>query len=131
MKVLIDAASAAQKNAYCPYSEFKVGAAVQMEDGTIFSGCNVENSSYGTSLCAERNAMAAAVAAGHRRLKAVAVIAPFSRPCGQCRQFLAEFSDAKTKIVLVSQHPKGTLTTTVLKLLPESFNPRQARLGAR
>ena len=131
MKILIDAALKAQKNAYCPYSGFKVGAAVMTADGSVYAGCNVENASYGSSLCAERTAVSTAVAAGHRRLSKVVVIAPFSRPCGQCRQFLHEFSDEKTEIIMVSQRPKKIIKTTVYKLLPEAFNPKKARLGVR
>lgn len=128
MKKLLDAALAAQKNAYCPYSKFAVGAAVETADGTIFAGCNVENASYGSSLCAERTAVSAAVAAGHTRLKAVVVVAPFSRPCGACRQVLYEFADARTTIALVGQKPRSVKKTTVWKLLPEAFNPRAAGL---
>jgi cytidine deaminase len=121
-EALLAAALAAQKNAYCPYSKFKVGAAVMTEDGSIFSGCNVENASYGSSLCAERSAVSAAVTAGHRRLTRVVVVAPISRPCGACRQVLYEFSDARTTILLIGR--KSTLNTTIRKLLPEPFKPK-------
>lgn len=91
---LVAAAWAAREAAYAPYSNFKVGAALLAADGRVFSGCNVENISYGLTNCAERVAIGAAVAAGVTRFKAVAVVAdtgvPIS-PCGACRQVLAEF----------------------------------------
>jgi len=91
---LVEEAWAARRNAYAPYSNFQVGAALQAEDGRIFCGCNVENISYGLTNCAERVAIGAAVAAGVHRFLGVAVVAdtgvPVS-PCGACRQVLAEF----------------------------------------
>ncbi len=98
-KPLIDAARAAREHSYSPYSAFKVGAALLLDDGTpeglIFAGCNVENRSYGLCICAERNAIAQAVARGHRQLKAVAVITdttPPAVPCGMCLETLTEFA---------------------------------------
>lgn len=124
-EILIAAAQAAQKNAYCPYSHFPVGAAVMALDGSVFAGCNVENASYGLSLCAERNAVACALAAGHRALKAVAIVARQAKPCGACRQVMAEFSDKNTRLYLLSRRPKRSLReTTVFKLLPEAFGPK-------
>ena len=91
---LVDAAWQAREKAYAPYSNFQVGAALLTADGRVFSGCNVENISYGLTNCAERVAIGAAVAAGVRKFAAVAVVAdtgvPIS-PCGACRQVLAEF----------------------------------------
>jgi cytidine deaminase len=92
---LIDAAWQARKLAYAPYSNFAVGAALLAADGRIFAGCNVENISYGLTICAERVAIGSAVAAGVREFLAVAVVADTSvaiSPCGACRQVLAEFS---------------------------------------
>ncbi len=99
---LVQAAWEARENAYSPYSNFQVGAALLAEDGRVFSGCNVENISYGLTNCAERVAIGAAVAAGVRRFVAVAVVAdtavPIS-PCGACRQVLAEFSVKRVLLV--------------------------------
>ncbi len=95
---LYEAALAARKNAYIPYSHFAVGAAVRTAEGKIYTGCNIENASYGLSICAERNAIFAAVAAGERKLAALCVVADTKEPvapCGACRQVLAEFKIAK------------------------------------
>ncbi len=91
---LIEAAIEARSRAYSPYSSFAVGAAVATEDGTLFTGCNVENRTFGLTVCAERTATLTAVAAGHRRITAVAVVAdadPPAAPCGPCREVLHEF----------------------------------------
>src|SRR6266550_8697003 len=92
---LIQAASAVRKQAYAPYSGFAVGAAVQCKSGAVFAGSNIENISYGLTICAERIAIGSAVAAGEREFVAIAVVADTIEPivpCGACRQFLAEFS---------------------------------------
>ena len=98
MKSLIATATAARLAAYAPYSNFQVGAALLAKDGRVFTGCNVENLSYGLTICAERNAIFAAVAAGVREFDAIAIVAdtrePVS-PCGACRQVMAEFGDFK------------------------------------
>lgn len=91
---LAEAALAARGQAYAPYSSFNVGAALLCDDGTVISGCNVENASFGLCLCAERNAMTTAVASGKRRFVAMAVAtdaSPPAPPCGMCLQFMAEF----------------------------------------
>jgi cytidine deaminase len=102
------AAREAAARAYCPYSKFHVGAAV-LADGRLFAGCNVENASYGLTICAERVAIFAAVAAGCRRLEAVAVIcadapadspATYRMPCGACRQVIAEFGGADLPLLI-------------------------------
>ena len=117
-QILIDAAIAARLRAYAPYSNFQVGAAVLAADGRIFTGCNVENLSYGLTICAERNAIFAAVAAGIREFSAIAIVAdtrqPIS-PCGACRQVMAEFGD----FTIVSANlESATFVSTVEALLP-------------
>ena len=118
---LVDAAERASKSAYAPYSHYSVGAAVQSESGQIFAGCNVENASYGATMCAERSAIFALVAAGQRQIRAVAVYAPgepMAMPCGMCRQVISELcADA---LVLVAG-PRGVLRRQFAALLPEAF----------
>ena len=99
----------ARGKAYAPYSRFKVGAALLTEDGELFSGCNVENAAYGLCLCAERNAMTTAVAAGDQKFIAMAVAtsaSPPAPPCGQCLQFMAEFC-VDLPILLVNTNKEG------------------------
>src|SRR6476469_9640634 len=118
-------ARAAQQRAYAPYSKFKVGAAVRMKGGKIFDGVNVENASYPLSVCAERNAIAAAVNGGALELEAVAVCtdaSPPSSPCGGCRQVLREFCKDPTQVTVTSVNNKGERRSwTVAELLPDSF----------
>ena len=100
---LLDAAERALRNAHAPYSRYRVGAAVLTEGGKIYSGCNVENASYGLTNCAERVAVGAAVAAGANQVKAVAVVADGPtppHPCGACRQVLAEFGKDDTPVLV-------------------------------
>jgi cytidine deaminase len=124
---LIETAITAQKGAYCPYSRYRVGAAVLTETGRIFSGANVENASYGLSICAERVAIFNSVARGHRSLQAVCVVASAAKPCGACRQVMIEFSDKDTDLYLVDLNPstgRKTITkTTVFRMLPAAFDP--------
>jgi cytidine deaminase len=122
MEALLRAAIAVRRNAHAPYSRFPVGAAV-LAEGRIYAGCNVENSSFPLSVCAERNAVAAAIAAGARGIEAVAVVAGTRRPgppCGGCRQVLAEFCAAGTR-VLYAAAGGGSVETTLGALLPEAF----------
>ena len=126
-KSLTEASREAAENAYCPYSSFYVGAAILTESGKIFTGCNVENSSYGASICAERTAAVKAVSAGERSFAAVAVYGrgengeyPFCMPCGICRQFLAEFG--KGSIEIVVSDTKNIKIYTLKELLPEAFS---------
>ncbi len=122
---LIDAASAARARAYAPYSRYAVGAAIETASGRIFSGCNVENASYGACLCAERSAAAQMVAAGESNPVACAVVtggrSP-GAPCGICRQVLSEFAE-DLAIVLVAEGPRKRvrLDTTLASLLPLAF----------
>ena len=118
---LVEEARRAQQAAYAPYSGFPVGAAVLAEDGRVFRGCNVENSSFGLTVCAERNAVAAAVVAGARPI-AVAVVANETAvaPCGACRQVLAEFA-AAMPVILSTATGEGRELTSLDALLPGAF----------
>src|SRR6267143_2330890 len=117
---LIQAASAARKQAYAPYSGFSVGAAVQCKSGAVFVGSNIENISYGLTICAERIAIGSAVAAGEREFVAIAVVADTTEPivpCGACRQFLAEFAP---DLIIVSATVRGNQKVENLShLLPD------------
>ena len=129
---LIAAARAALPNAYAPYSGFHVGAAVLGASGAIHAGCNVENASYPVSLCAERGAIAAAVAAGERALSAVAVVTAQGDPCppcGMCRQALSEFGP-DLDVVLVAADGR-IVRTRLSTLLPDAFGPGFLDGGSR
>lgn len=131
---LTEAARQAWKHAYCPYSRFAVGAAVQADDGRIFTGCNIENASYGLTICAERAAIFNAVSAGARRLARIAVSCRTKTtknldslmPCGACRQVMREFMDTDAKVIV-----DGAGVFDLGTLLPRAFRlkeqPRQAR----
>ena len=124
---LIVAAREAREKAYAPYSGFKVGAALLTEDDQIYTGCNVENVSYGLSICAERTALVKAVSNGQRVFKAIAVTADtedYCSPCGACRQFLAEFGP-DIKVYLLNRSGEYLIYTTA-ELLPRSFNKIEA-----
>lgn len=119
---LLAAARVARAQAYAPYSGFAVGAALLCADGTVFTGCNVENASYGLSICAERAVMAAAVAAGHRDHAAIAVAVPAahrSTPCGACRQWMTEFNPRMR--VLLAGPGDAVTATSAADLLPGYF----------
>jgi homotetrameric cytidine deaminase len=118
------AARTARNAAYAPYSRFAVGAAVETADGRRFTGANVENASYGLTMCAERSAVFAAVLAGAQRIAAVAVSGPdgvTTAPCGACRQVLAEFGDADVP-VSYARADGGWSDTTLGVLLPAAFD---------
>jgi cytidine deaminase len=120
---LLAAALAARENAFAPYSKFKVGAAIEDIDGRIHTGCNVENATYGLTVCAERVAVFKAVSEGARKFRRVAIAADTDRltpPCGACRQILWEFC-GDVEIVLVN--PRGKTETHRLKdLFPKPFD---------
>lgn len=127
IEILIDEAIQAREKAYVPYSNFKVGAAALFEDGKIYSGCNIENASYGATNCAERTAIFNAVAKGNRVLKAIAVIGDtnsFTSPCGICRQVIAEFAESpEIKIIIIKNH-KEYIVKTLDEILPGSFTKK-------
>ncbi len=122
---LIAAAREAQIAAYAPYSSFSVGAAVLLDDGTVYTGCNIENASFGLTVCAERVAVFSAVSAGHMDIVAIAVStsAPkLCKPCGACRQVIAEFSRVSSPIIIISTTLSGlSATDTITSLLPDNF----------
>jgi len=123
--LLLDAARAARLNAHAPFSKFKVGAALQTEDGKVITGCNVENATYGLTLCAERVAMFKAISEGHRRFVRVAVVADTEAPtppCGACRQILWELGGDLEVILgnLVAEKGRYWLR----ELLPVPFDAR-------
>jgi cytidine deaminase len=120
---LIDLARAARERAYAPYSGFHVGAAVRGASGHLYSGCNVENASFGLTVCAERAVVFAAVAAGERRVSAIAVVTgdrALTPPCGACRQVLAEFAADDLPITLANLEGAREVTT-LGALLPRAF----------
>jgi cytidine deaminase len=123
-RALLKQARAVRRRAFAPYSRFQVGAAVIDEKGRVHVGCNVENASFGLTVCAERNAVAAAVAAGAKQIRAVAIVTPThppSSPCGACRQVLRELGTAETPVLLAS--PTGAAEEMRLgELLPRSFS---------
>jgi cytidine deaminase len=121
--VLISAASRARENAHAPYSQFRVGAALRANSGRIFTGCNIENSSFGLTVCAERVAVFKALSEGERRFDAIAVVADTERltpPCGACRQILWEFC-RDAEVVLANLSGQITMRR-VPDLLPDAFD---------
>ncbi len=122
---LIELARTARENAYAPYSHYNVGAAVITADGTVFTGANVENASYGLCICAERTAIAHAVSQGHRELRRVVVVtqsSPPAAPCGLCRQTINEFSSKPTELRILLANMEGERREFLLsELLPHGF----------
>jgi cytidine deaminase len=118
----------ARERAYAPYSRFTVGAALRAADGAIYVGCNVENASYGLTICAERNAVAHAVARGARDFVAIAVVTESGvTPCGACRQVLVEFGPAMA--VIVADAHDNYRIYRLGELLPDAFGPEQLKDG--
>ena len=126
---LIRMAMEARERAYAPYSQFAVGAAVLTKDGQVYTGCNIENASYGATNCAERTAIFKAVSEGHRTFTKIAIvggklgeeISEFAYPCGVCRQVIAEFCKVSEMKVIVAKSETEYMEKTLEELLPYSF----------
>ena len=124
IKDLVEKARDISKHAYCPYSNFRVGAAVLTDSGVVFTGCNVENASYGLTICAERNAVFHMVTQAQQRIKALVIYTPTpkpSAPCGACRQVIKEFGPDAI-IISVCDSP-DMLRKKLSELLPDAFGP--------
>lgn len=130
-RLLIEKAIEVLPNSYAPYSNYNVGAAALFDSGKIYTGVNVENASYGGSVCAERNAIFHAAAEGERKLIALAVTGgpggeieeEYCAPCGICRQVMREFAEAENMLVISAKSPDDFKEYTLAELLPESFGP--------
>jgi cytidine deaminase len=117
--------------AYAPYSEFKVGAALLCSDGRVFTGCNIENSAFGPSNCAERTAIFKAVSEGVRDFKAIAIVGgkngriqDYCAPCGVCRQVMLEFCIPEAFQIIMAKSPEDYQVCTLAELLPRAFSPK-------
>ena len=122
-EALLALARAAMERSYSPYSRYPVGAALLCADGSVYQGCNIENASYGATICAERSAVSRAVMEGARSFTAIAVVGSSAQawPCGICRQVLNEFSDGMR--VICGQYGQGFDVVPLAELLPHSFGP--------
>lgn len=127
---LVSLARAAMARAYAPYSGFQVGAALLAESGAVYLGCNIENSSYSPTICAERTAFAKAVSEGERAFIAIAVVggkegtcSGFCPPCGVCRQVMREFCNPDSFCIILAKSAEEYREYTLAQLLPESFGP--------
>ncbi|MDV5973412.1 UNVERIFIED_CONTAM: cytidine deaminase [Streptococcus canis] len=120
---LVSLAIDASKHAYVPYSHFPIGAALKTKDGTVYTGCNIENASFGLTNCGERTAIFKAVSDGHKELAEIAIYGETQEPvspCGACRQVMAEFFEPSSLVTLIAKNGQ-TLEMTVGDLLPYSF----------
>ena len=121
---MFKAAAEAKKNAYVPYSKFPLGAAVLTEDGSIYSGANIENASYSLTNCAERSAIFNAVSQGERKIEALLIVSSTEdpvTPCGACRQVIEEFADGEIDVIMMTEDGKE-LSMTSTELLPGAFS---------
>ncbi|XP_014255882.1 uncharacterized protein LOC106670244 isoform X1 [Cimex lectularius] len=127
VQLLIKESVKARNNAYCPYSNFRVGAALLTDSGAVYPGCNVENISYGASICAERVAVCNAISSGDCNIKKIVVCADSNEgpvsPCGMCRQFIVEFSKNKDIAIYLtsSKLDSKIVVTSIRELLPRAF----------
>lgn len=124
---LVKKAIQARNSAYCPYSNFKVGAAALFEDGVIYTGCNIENASFGATNCAERTAIFNGVSKGNRRLKALAIngdINSFTYPCGICRQVISEFAETQDIKIIIVKNENEYIQKKLNELFPEAFDKK-------
>ena len=125
--LLIDLANEARRRAYAPYSNYPVGAVLRTRSGKMFTGCNVENAAYPTSMCAERTAIFKAVSEGEKEFDVIAVVTPNGgTPCGSCRQVMSEFG-LDTLVLVADGEGRLVLETTVAGLLPEAFSPKDMK----
>ncbi len=123
-RTLVEAAIAASRNAYAPYSGYAVGAALQSADGTIYTGCNVENAAYPATICAERTALVKAVSEGQRAFTSIAVVTRNGgSPCGVCRQMLYEFAP-DLRVIIANQAGNILHDIRMTDLLPHGFGPK-------
>lgn len=123
LEALISLALDVRTRGHAPYSRFLVGAALQSVDGQVFSGCNVENASYGLAICAERSAVCQAIAGGATQFSRIVIAAaPLVTPCGACRQFLVEFGTQLQVICVNAENPAEVREWSLEALLPESFH---------
>lgn len=123
---LIKSALEAREKAYVPYSKFQVGAAVLTDDGHVFTGCNIENASYGATNCAERTAIFKAVSEGYRTIKAIVIVgdtSTYTYPCGICRQVISEFADGNIEVILAKSET-DYVVKTLDEILPGAFTKK-------
>ena len=126
---LVQVALEGSVNAYIPYSNYRVGAALLTVSGQVFTGCNVENAGYSPTICAERTAFVKAISDGHQQFAAIAVVSlGAGSPCGVCRQFMFEFAP-DMKVILADLDGQVSLTTTLAELLPHGFGPANLDAG--
>lgn len=133
IKKLVELAKKAQKHSYSPYSKYPVGASVVGQSGKIYTGSNVENASFGLSMCAERVAIFKAISNGEKSIKDICVVAKSATPCGACRQVILEFADKNSQVICVDYHPieKNQEKISIIKLsklLYKPFEPSKAGL---
>lgn len=135
IRTLIETAAAQRQKSYAPYSGFRVGAALLAENGTVFTGCNIENAAYGPTMCAERTAVFKAVSEGVRDFEAICIVGGkgdvptgYSFPCGVCRQVMTEFCEPSFTII-VAKDTENYEIYTLQDLLPQSFGPVNLKDG--